>query len=133
MTAGGDLNAAATAVSRYPEPAVRQAVASIRGALAPRLKVDTGGDSRLSGIGNARLPIVTKVTAGASLAEGRVATARRGTFGPWRWLNDGVRPYTTAAGNRHPGTRPKRTWDDPVDQVMPTVETDLVRGFDRIV
>lgn len=133
MTAAGDLNATAAAVGNYPEPAVRRAVATIRRSLEQRVKVDTGGDGRMSGIGNARLPIVAKVTAGSTLTEANISTSRRGTFGPWRWLNDGVRPYTTAAGNRHRGQTPKRTWDEPIDRILPTVEADLLQTFDRIV
>lgn len=126
MTAAGDLRDAADQLERYPAAVVRRGVDMLRAAVGARLKVDTGGDQRLSGIGNARLS-VTGTVSSSGLAEGKVTAGPRRLIGPWRWLNDGTRPR----GN-HPGTRPLSTFDAPVEQTLPDVEREAVRAFDRL-
>lgn len=126
MTAAGDLRDAADQLERYPADVVRRGVDMLRAAVGARLRVDTGGDQRLSGIGNARLTVSGKVT-GSVFVEGRVTAGPRQLIGPWRWLNDGTRPH----GN-HPGTRPLATFDRPVADTLPVIERDAVRVFDRL-
>jgi len=131
MTAAAELDRSADEVARYPEQGHGLSGRLLRQAVDRRLKVDTGGDRRLSGIGNARLSTRSTVT-GTVFVEARVAAGPRRLVGPWRWLNDGVRPWTTSAGNVHPGTPAKRTFDDPVDRTLPTVEHELALTFDRL-
>lgn len=132
MAAARDLERAADQLERYPEQAVRRGVTLLRGAASARLKVDTGGDYRLSGVGNAKLGIRTSVK-GTQFVEGVVAAGSRRTETIERWLNNGTRPRVTSAGNTHPGTPAKRTWDDPIDNTLPIVERELVAMFDRTI
>lgn len=132
MSAAGDLEQAAAKLEQFPEQAVRRAVDTLRGAASDRLKVDTGGNYRLSGVGNARLGIRSSVK-GTQFVEGVVGAGSRRTETIERWLNDGTRPRTTSAGNTHPGTPAKRTWDDPIDRTLPIVERELGAMFDRII
>lgn len=126
MTAAGDLRAAADELERYPAELVERGVDMLRTEVRARLKVDTGGDSRLSGIGNARLSVSGTVT-GDVFVEGRVTAGPRRLIGPWRWLNDGTRPH-----GAHPGTRPLMTFDRPVADTLPEIEREAVRVFDRL-
>lgn len=131
MSASRDIDQVADAVGRFPETAVRHAVDRFRTAIQPRLKRDTGGDNRLSGIGNARLNVSTKV-AGSVLVEGTVTAGPKKMRGPWRWLDDGTRPRSTATG-QHPGTDPKHTWSDPVQRAMPDVQSGIARDFEAVI
>lgn len=129
MTASADIGRVADQVARYPEQAVRRAVDTFRKAIRPRLRADTGGDSRMSGIGNARLRDTGRVQ-GAELVEGRVSINLRG---PGKWLDGGVRPHDTAAGVHHPGTDGLGTFSEPVAAALPDVEADLARDFEAVI
>lgn len=133
MTASADLRQAADNVARFPDQAVRRVVTGLRAAITPRLRQDTGGDNQLSGAGNAKLSVYARTDDGL-IAEGVVRTIRReGTDGRWRWLEDGTRPRTTAAGGQHPGTDPKRTWSDPIRDALPDVLAGVARDFEVIL
>jgi len=131
VTASADIDHVVAALDRFPDTAVRRAVDQFRDAVRPRLKRDTGGDFRLSGIGNARLNVSTRVV-GRDLVEGKVTTGPKKLMGPWRWLDDGTRPSVTADG-RHYGTTAKHTWSDPVAKALPDVQAGIARDFVAVV
>lgn len=126
----GELRKAAKKVRSLPNQMVRAGADHLKKPVAARLKSDTGGDSRLSGIGNARLRVATSAR-GNERAKGFVRIIPPG---PGSWLNDGTRPRPQGRG-RHPGTPAKRTFDDPVDRnkhealrVMERLFSQALRG-----
>jgi hypothetical protein len=129
VAAASDLEAVADQLDQFPEQAVRHAVTELRSAILPRLRRDTGGDQRLSGMrSGARLDVTVETTG----TGGQVAAGPRRMRGPWRWLNDGTRPRAQGRG-RHPGTPAKGTWDRPVAKALPDVEREVATLFDRTV
>jgi hypothetical protein len=129
VSAASDLEAVATQLDQFPEQAVRHAVTELRRAILPRLRRDTGGDQRLSGMRSGARLDVTAETKGSG---GQVAAGPRRMLGPWRWLNNGTRPRAQGRG-RHPGTRPKGTWDQATAKALPDVERDVAALFDQVV
>ena len=129
MTAASDLEAVAAQLDQFPEQAVRHATAELRRAILPRLRRDTGGDQRLSGMRSGARLNVTAETTGSG---GQVAAGPRRMLGPWRWINDGTRARAQGRG-RHPGTRAKGTWDQPVAKAVPDVERDVAAMFDQVI
>lgn len=133
MSASAGLKLVEQRLAGFPADAVRQAVKTIGDPALRRLRKDTGGDRKLSGLKNAKpLTIKTKVV-GTTIAEGVVLAGPKRLLGPWSWLEDG-----TKAGNRrgrygsvyrHPGTRAKRTWSDPVDDAARQVMADIQNQF----
>ena len=106
-------------------------VDGFRKQIRPQLKTDTGGDNRLSGIGNAKLSVTGRVK-GLGRVTGTVTASPRKLAGPWRWLEDGTRPHYTHNGTRrHPGTAGKRTWTKPVDKAYRSLESDVLRMWDN--
>jgi hypothetical protein len=117
VSAADEIAADARRLAEFPGEVARRAVDTLAAAVRPRVLVDTGGDEQLSGMrSGGRLRVITSVSDGFAVAEGSVAAGPRKLLGPWRWRNDGTRPH----GN-HPGTRPARTWDEPIEQAMPVL------------
>lgn len=115
----GQLRADARRVASFPSDVTRRSVRVLADAIRPRVRVDTGGDMRLSGMRDPTPIRVTEtVTATGSTASGAV------TFGPpamrpaVTWLNDGTRPH---AETDHPGTPARYTVDEPVADTLPVV------------
>lgn len=129
MSAASDLETVADQLDEFPEQAVRHAAVELRGAILPRLRRDTGGDQRLSGMrSQTRLDVVVDIAA----TDARVTAGPRRMSSAWRWINDGTRPRAQGRG-RHPGTRAKGTWDQPVAKAIPDIERDIGNLFDRAV
>lgn len=129
MSAASDLEAVAAQLDQFPEQAARHAVTELRRAILPRLRRDTGGDQRLSGMRSGARLNVTAETTGSG---GQVAAGPRRMLGPWRWINDGTRPRAQGRG-RHPGTPAKGTWDRAAATAIPDIERDVADIFDRAV
>lgn len=129
MSASDDIEAVAAKLDQFPEQAVRHAAVELRSAILPRLRRDTGGDQRLSGMrSGARLNVTAETTGQGA----QVAAGPRRMLGPWRWLNNGTRPRAQGRG-QHPGTRAKGTWDQAAAKAIPDVERDVATLFDRTV
>lgn len=127
MTAADQLADDARALARFPVDVAQAVVDGVAAAVRPRLAADTGGDNRLSGVPTARLAVVTSVIEGHAYTEAFAAAGPKRARGVWDWLNAGTRPH-----GGHPGTRAKRTFDDPVDAVVPVLLDD-VDGMFRLV
>lgn len=109
--AGAALRQMARRAESFPRTFVKGAVSDIRKDQTKSLKADTGGDAKLSGIGNARLTIRTSVKGGGSLVTGELSAGK--PRGAWAWLEHGTKPHIVGGkfkGARHPGTRGKQTW-----------------------
>lgn len=133
-----DLDDLAVNVAAFSERAVRHVAKGLAKPIRKQLKRDTGGDSRLSGIGNARLNVSTRVKVTGGRATGVVAGGPKKLRGPWSWLEAGTAPHSTRRGVKardtrragvtgldHPGTPAKRTWSRPVERVVVGLERDV--------
>lgn len=112
-SASAAARSVATAARAFPRRFVKESVKATRKAIADTLKADTGGDSAMSGIGNAKLKVKTSVK-GEQTVTGTVTAGK--PRGPWTWLEEGTKPHAVGGkfrGARHPGTRGKRTWSRP--------------------
>ena len=121
-----ELRTAAKKLKSIPNQMVRAGANTLAKPLRASYKADTGGDSRLSGIGNARLTVATSAR-GAERAKGYV---KMRPAGPASWLNYGTRPRRQGSG-WHPGTPAKRTFDAPVDREIRNALREMERLFER--
>lgn len=134
MSATSDLNQISFDVRQFPEKVVRMGVRELEAAVVDRLRRDTGGDFRLSGLrGGGKLTVTTKVgILYGHRVSGQVQASPRKMIGPWRWLQDGTEPHAMGRG-RHPGTRGKQTWSEPVERTIPKVQRQIETSFDSVV
>ena len=118
-SAGAGLRQLARRAEAFPRKFVKSAVSDLRKEQTKKLKMDTGGDAAMSGIGNAKLKIKTSVK-GDTTVTGSVSAGK--PRGPWTWLEEGTKPHSAGGkfrGARHPGTKPgKRTWSRSVPRMM---------------
>jgi len=125
VTVSGRLGAAERAVGGADAAVVAKAAAAARREFVRQIRSDTGGDSRMRNVGNARLSVRTernRETGGST-----VITLSGSPKGPMSMLDKGTKPHVIgrAAGRRkrlaigtgvvfgpvvHPGARGKRTW-----------------------
>lgn len=137
MAASAGLKQVEQRLAGFPADAVKQAVKTISTPALARLRKDTGGDRRLSGLKNGKqLTIKTKVV-GTTIAEGVVLAGPKRLLGPWSWLEDGTKAGSRrgryGSPYRHPGTRAKRTWSDPVDDAQRQVLADIQNQFRTVI
>lgn len=128
MTAATELQDVADKVARFPSDAVRHVVTELRRVIDAELRRDTGGDARMSGVGQTRLAVQTDIKG----AVGSVTAGPKRMRGPWRWLEDGTRPRQQGNG-RHPGTTAKRTWSEPSELRIPQIERELGTRFESAI
>jgi hypothetical protein len=121
-----ELRTAARKIRSLPNQMVRAGADHLKKPIQESYKRDTGGDSRLSGAGNARIAVATSAR-GASAAKGFVKMRPAGLAS---WLNDGTRPRRQGAG-WHPGTKAKRTFDAPVDREIQAALREMEHLFER--
>jgi hypothetical protein len=129
-------------VSRRTKTLPQTIVAQVTKAVEKELKTsvgrDTGGDSRLSGMGNARVSTKTEIV-GASATVGTIRPARR-TTGMWVILDEGTRAHTIRPRRRNKtnalhigdaweegpvrvsGSPAKGTWKRAIARVRPDLE-----------
>lgn len=134
MAAVEDLGKLAEDVESFSERAVRHLVTGLAGEIRPQIKRDLGGDSKMSGIGNARLSVSTKVKVVGDKVTGSVSAAPKKLAGPWSWMESGTKQHNTHHGTRwHPGTRGKRSWSKPVDRAVAALEREVAVMWDGMV
>lgn len=121
-----ELRTAAKRVRTLPNQMVKAAADHLKKPIAASYKSDLGGDSRMSGIGNARISVTTSAR-GKERAKGFV---RMKPAGPASWLNDGTKPRRQGRG-WHPGTPARSTFDRPVDQNIDEALREMQRVFER--
>lgn len=121
-----ELRTAAKRVRTLPNQMVRAGADVLKKPIRDSFKRDLGGDSRMSGIGNARISVATSAR-GKERATGFV---RMKPAGPASWLNDGTRPRRQGRGF-HPGTKAKHTFDEPVDRNIVEALREMERLFAR--
>ena len=122
-----ELRSLSKGMSLLPSEMVRQGTKQVRGPVLARVARDSGGDRRLSGIGNVgQFKVTTKVT-GTVFVEGRVFAGPGKMRGPWSWLESGT------TRKRHGRTRGKGTWSEPVEAELPKVQRTLERMFEAAV
>ena len=121
-----ELHTAAKKIRSLPNQMVRAGADHLKKPLRESFKRDTGGDSRMSGIGNARISVATSAR-GSSNAKGFV---KMRPAGPASWLNYGTRPRRQGRGF-HPGTRPKGTFDEPVNREINQALREMERLFNQ--
>lgn len=121
-----ELRTAAKKVRSLPNQMVRAGADHLKKPLRESYKRHAGGDSRLSGLGNARLTVATSAR-GSSNAKGFV---KMRPAGPASWLNDGTRARRQGSG-WHPGTKPKHAFDKPVDQEIDAALREMEDLFVR--
>lgn len=123
-----ELRIAARKVKSLPNQMVRAGADHLKKPIHDSYERHTGGDSRLSGIGNARISVATSAR-GTTNARGSV---KMRPAGPASWLNDGTRPRRQGSG-WHPGTGAKHAFDDPVDRELAAALREMERLFERAV
>lgn len=79
----------------FPQSVVKAASAVVEKELRKTAKQDTGGDSRMSGMGNARVSPKTEIV-GSSAAVATIHPARR-TTGMWAILDEGTQGHSVRA------------------------------------
>jgi hypothetical protein len=128
--AAGALKKKSARLRALPGEGVTEAVGTVRKAVMPRAKKDTGGNLLLSGLKNGRAFTIDVKRSGGTVVTAEIKAGPRGQRAPWFWLNEGTNPHTTHGGTRpHPGTPAKRTWDDPIEQARAKIKTDFENRF----
>lgn len=121
-----ELRTAARKIRSLPNQMVRAGADHMKKPLGTRLKLDTGGDQRLSGLGGTRLKVATSAR-GTDAARGFV---RLVPPGPGSWLNAGTRRRQQGSG-WHPGTAAKKTFDEPIERHKHEALREMQRLFSR--
>jgi hypothetical protein len=148
VTAADGLRSTAAAARRYPADWVKASTAAVAKATRATLRADTGGDGALShfrgGGPKARVKVTTRY--GSTLSEASITAAGAGAI--WSWLEDGTKGHRVQARERGgelatpygprpvvhvSGRRPMRTWRRAVDPVLPRLDADAARRWDRVV
>jgi hypothetical protein len=131
MAAGQTYRRISRELRSLPREWVDDAARQLKQAVNPTLSSDTGGDFGLSGIGNPRMTVQTKVV-GDAFVEGVVQAGPGRLRGPWRWIESGTNPRPQGRG-WHPGTQGKRTWSRAITPQLPRLMDDAERRFRRAV
>lgn len=121
-----ELRKAAKKVRSLPNQMVRAGADHLKKPIGVSYKAALGGDSRMSGIGNARIGVATSAR-GVEQAKGFV---RMRPAGPADWVNSGTRPRRQGRG-MHPGTPAKHAFDQPVDREAENALRAMEKVFDR--
>ena len=124
-----ELRTAARKVRSLPNQMVKAGGDHLKAPIRASFKRDTGGDMRLSGIGNRGRFTISSSARGTSSAKGFVQVAKS-MRGPASWLNSGTKPRRQGSGF-HPGTPAKRTFDEPVEREIREALAEMQRLFDR--
>lgn len=122
--------------------------------LKSQLKSDTGGDRRLSGLGEYGRPqtVVVKTHVAGRTVEAYVLGGPRSQRAPWFWLEFGTKPgprpwrsrnrggtrfgqvaLSASRGLMHAGTPAKRTWSKGIRAADPKVRVELKRKIDDAI
>ena len=133
MPTSANLRKRETRIAALPEQVVREALKTIQEPARNRLRIDTGGDFRLSGLKGAgpRMSVTVKVR-GGSLVEGVVQAGPKRLLGPMSWLESGTKARRQGRG-RHPGTPAKRTWSSPTGAAQSKAIADVRRRFSAVI
>ena len=123
-----------------PDEVVDDATRRVQASVQQSARADFGPDLRLSGLGrNAtrQRVTVTKRSIGQS-AIGHVMAGPPRQRAAWFWMDEGTkagprRRRRSGTIYQHPGTPAKRTWSDPVEEVLPRVQADIETRFRAII
>ena len=152
MTASSGLRRRSTAVKDFRRQELKRHANQIRKDLIRSAKSATGGDRRLSGLGNKPLISVrVRTVDGNRTTSVTIVPSPKAAAGPWRWIEDGTKPGRRAGRKStrngrtrrastvegvgsyfHPGTRGTqgvKAWSTPLVTRIPKVRAELRASF----
>jgi hypothetical protein len=132
VTAGSNLHALSKSLANLPAEMVREGTKQLQKPIEARAERDSGGDRRLSGLKRSGRFTVSTSVKGTTAVEGRVFAGPSKMRGAWSWLDRGTAARAQGKG-RHPGTRGKGTWSEPVDAELPKVREAIIKRFTAAV
>lgn len=152
MVASDGLNARAEAVRQFHHDELKKHGAALRKKLIRSAKDATGGDRKLSGLGNKPvLGVRLRTERGGRSTTVTLTPSPKAAKGPWSWIQDGTRSgrrarrvsarnghsRTQATLNArysylHPGTAGSNAWFGPVDSQMPKIRAELRSAFNAL-
>lgn len=149
MAAGDVAKARAKKLAQLRTDSMKDGAKLLRKSLVESAKRATGGDSRLSGLGNEpRLGVSVRFQNTDITTSVVIKPSPKRAYGPWVWIDSGTRAGVRGRKGRvaprrndrtyvtkqrrpyyHPGTKGSDAWFGTVDRELPKIRSDIRNRF----
>lgn len=127
-----ELRKVARQVDSAPKDALKAEFGSLAKDVKKSIADSTGGDSRLSGLGNRPLLGATVKIQGSAIVEGTLRPSPKSAMGPHYWLEKGTNPHRIIR-KQIISSPAKSTWSEPLKDADKDIIDRINQRLEQII